>query len=99
MTNAKISSIKFENKDIINAIKALDPCKAHEYDGISVRMLKICDSSIVKPLTLTLMIHVSTSFYLLLIPYTKLLMLTLLLIQEAFFWISPKLLTKFGMKG
>ena len=29
MTNAKISSIKFENKDIINVIKALDPCLIH----------------------------------------------------------------------
>ena len=51
MTNAKIYLIKFENKDIINVIKALDPYKAHGYDDISIRMLKICDSAIVKPLT------------------------------------------------
>ena len=54
MANVKISSIKFENKDIINVIKALDPCKAHGYDDISLRMLKICDSAIVKPLTILL---------------------------------------------
>ena len=41
-------SIKLENKDIINVIKALDP----RYDDISIRMLKICDSAIVKPLTI-----------------------------------------------
>ena len=29
ITNAKICSIKFENKDIINVIKALDPCLIH----------------------------------------------------------------------
>ena len=52
MSNAKISSIQFENKDIINVIKVLDPCKAHGYDDISIRMLKICDSAIVKPLTI-----------------------------------------------
>ena len=52
MTNAKILSIKFKNKDIINLIKALDPCKTHGYDDISIRMLKICDSAIVKPLTI-----------------------------------------------
>ena len=52
MTNVKIFSSKFENKDIINVIKALDPCKAHGYDNISIRMLKICDSAIVKPLTI-----------------------------------------------
>ena len=44
MTNAKISSIKFENKNIINVIKALDPYKAHGYDDISIE--------IVKPLTI-----------------------------------------------
>ena len=172
MTNAKICLIKFENKDIINVIKALDPCKAHGYDDRSIRMLKICDSAIVKPLTTLfkngisegifpdnwkklnifpihkkgdkqivdnyrpvsllpvcgkiserlifnsmyqfleehnlLSIHqsgfrsndsVSTRFYLLSIPCTKLLMLTLLLMQEVFFWICPRPLTKFGMKG
>ena len=52
MTNAKTSSIQFENKDIINVIKALNPCKAHGYDDISIRMLKMCDSAIVKPLTI-----------------------------------------------
>ena len=52
MTNATISSSKFENKDIINVIKALDPCKAHGYDDISTRLLKICDSTIVKTLTI-----------------------------------------------
>ena len=40
MTNAKISAIKFENNYIINVIKALDPCKAHRYDDISITMLK-----------------------------------------------------------
>ena len=50
MTNAKICSIKFENKDVINKIKAFDPCKTHRYDDAFIRMLKICDSAIVKPL-------------------------------------------------
>ena len=40
MTNAKIYSIKFKNKDIINVIKALAPCKAHRYDDTFMRMLK-----------------------------------------------------------
>ena len=38
MINAKISSFKFENSDIINVIKALDPCKAHGYDDTYMRM-------------------------------------------------------------
>ena len=52
MTNAKISSIKFENKDIVNVTKALDPCKAHGYKDISIRMLKICDSATLKSLAI-----------------------------------------------
>ena len=52
MTNAKISSIKFENIDIINVIKALNPCKAHEHDDLSIRILKICELVIVKPLVI-----------------------------------------------
>ena len=38
MTNAKICSTKFKNKDTINVIKALDPCKANGYDDIYIRM-------------------------------------------------------------
>ena len=52
MANAKISSIKFEINDIINVIKALDPYKSHGYNDISIRILKICDSTIVKPMTI-----------------------------------------------
>ena len=63
MANAKISSIKFENKDIINVIKALDPCKAHGYDYISIRMLKICGSTIVKPLTILFKNYISQGIF------------------------------------
>ena len=52
MTNTKICSIKFENKGIIKLIKGLDPCKAHGYDDVSIRMFRICDSATVKPLTI-----------------------------------------------
>ena len=54
MTNAKIFLIKFENKDIMNIIKALDSCNAHGYDYVSIRTSKIYDSAIVKPLTILL---------------------------------------------
>ena len=52
MTNTTISWIKFENKDIINVIKAADPCKSQGYDDISITMSKICDSATLKPLTI-----------------------------------------------
>ena len=40
MTNSKISSIKFENKNIINAITALEPWKAHGYNDIRLYIYK-----------------------------------------------------------
>ena len=52
ITNTKLSSIKFENKDIINTIRSLSVDEAHVHDNISIRMLKICDSTIVGPLSI-----------------------------------------------
>ena len=43
MIKAKTSSLKFENSDIINVIKALDPCKTHGSDDTYMRMQKMCD--------------------------------------------------------
>ena len=85
MANAKMSSIKFENKDIINVIKALDPCKVDIYGDISIRMLITYFSrSIIYfqfiNLVFIVMTHISTSLYLLSIPFTRLLMLSLFLI-------------------
>ena len=51
-TNNSISSITFNRNDIAAIIRSLDPNKAHGYDMISIRMLKICDKSICKPLEL-----------------------------------------------
>ena len=50
--NTKLSSIKFENKDIINIIRSLSVGKAHGHDNTSIIMLKICDSAIVEPLSI-----------------------------------------------
>ena len=51
-TKNSISSITFNRNDIATIIRSLDPNKAHGYDMISIRMLKICDKSICKPLEL-----------------------------------------------
>ena len=52
LTNTKLSSIIFENKGIINIIRSLSGGKAHGHDNISNRMLKICDSAIIEPLSI-----------------------------------------------
>ena len=51
ITNAKLSSIKFESKDI-NIIKSLSVDKTNGQGNIFIRMLKICDSAIIEPLSI-----------------------------------------------
>ena len=52
ITNTKLCSIKFENRDIINIIRSLSVGKTHGHDNISTRMLKIYDGAIVEPLSI-----------------------------------------------
>ena len=51
-TDKKLSSLNFTSDDITKLILSLDPNKAHGYDKISIRMLKICGKTISKPLEL-----------------------------------------------
>ena len=46
----RLSDINIGTDTIIKLIRSLDPNKAHGCDGISVRMLKLCATSISKPL-------------------------------------------------
>ena len=52
ITNNLFSTISFTKDDIAKIIKNLNPNKAHGFDMISIRMLKICGDSILKPLEL-----------------------------------------------
>ena len=45
-----MSSITFSKDDIAKIIQNLDPNKAHGHDQISIRVLKLCSTSICKPL-------------------------------------------------
>ena len=51
VTNYSLSSISLNDQDILNITHSLNINKAHRYD-ISIRLLKICDSSIVRPLSI-----------------------------------------------
>ena len=51
-THKSLSTIHFTSDDILKIIKNLEPYKAHGHDMISIRMIKICDASICKPLEL-----------------------------------------------
>ena len=52
ITETKLSSFNIEDEDIYKIIKTLDINKAHGHDEVSIRMLKLCDKSIVKPLSI-----------------------------------------------
>ena len=49
VSNVSLSSIQFKDQDILKIIHFLNYNKVHGYDDISIRLLKICNSSIVKP--------------------------------------------------
>ena len=52
ITHESLSTIDFSTNDILKIIRNLDPNKAHGHDMISIRMIKICDTSICRPLKL-----------------------------------------------
>ena len=52
VTDNKLSSLQLEDNDIIKIIRSLDTSKGHGHDDISIRTLKICDSAIIKPLSI-----------------------------------------------
>ena len=51
-TDSTISSCHFTKDDILRKINNLDPNKAHGHDKISIRMLKIYNDSICRPLNI-----------------------------------------------
>ena len=52
LTDDKLSSFNISSEVIFQLIKNLGPNEAHGHDEISVKILKLCASSICKPLTL-----------------------------------------------
>ena len=50
LTQEKLCSLDFSNNEILKLIRSLNVHKAHGYDDISIRMIRICDKSLIKPL-------------------------------------------------
>ena len=46
------SAINFNHDDTLKIIRPLNINKAHGHDNISIRMIKLCDKAIVKPLSI-----------------------------------------------
>ena len=51
-TISRLSSLSFENNDILKLKRSLNIQKAHGFDDISIHIIKICDSALAKPLLL-----------------------------------------------
>ena len=52
LTQSRLNSINFNEDETLKIIRALNIHKVHGHDDISIRMIKICDKSILKPLIL-----------------------------------------------
>ena len=63
ITDSKPSALQFEEKDSIKIIRSLITNKAPGHDDISIRMLKICDLAIIKPLSIIFRICLNHSMF------------------------------------
>ena len=52
LTKSRINSVPFSDNLVINLIINLNVNKAHSHDNISIRMIKMCDESLLKPLSM-----------------------------------------------
>ena len=50
-TEDRLNDITFDNEKLLKIIQSLDANKAHGYDGILIRILKLGSRSIIKPLS------------------------------------------------
>ena len=49
-SESSLSAIPFNNDDILKIIRYLNSNKVHGHDNVSIRMIKIFDKTIVKPI-------------------------------------------------
>ena len=64
LTQSRLNYINFNKDEILKIIRALNIHKAHDHGDISIRMIKICDKSLLKPLILLLTNSTKLSCYL-----------------------------------
>ena len=62
-SDCRISDFLIQHDNVIKIIRDLNPTKAHGYDGISIRMIKMCAVSIVVPLMIIFNKALTTSVY------------------------------------
>ena len=63
LTQSRLNFINFNEDEILKVIRALNIHKAHGHDDISIRMVKICDKSLLKPLIILFENSIKSSCY------------------------------------
>ena len=63
LTQSRSDSLNFNEDEIVKIITALNPYKAHGYDDISIRMIKICGKSLLEPLIILFKNSTKSSHY------------------------------------
>ena len=63
LTNSRINSVPFSDDLVINIIRNLNVNKAHGHDDISIRMIKMCDESLLRPLFIVFQNSLKSSIY------------------------------------
>ena len=63
LTNSRINSVPFSDDLVINIIRNSNVNKAHGHDNISIRMIKMCDGSLLRPLSIIFRNSLKSSIY------------------------------------
>ena len=63
LTQSKINSLDFNEKEILKIIRALNIHKVHGHDDIFIRMIEICGKSFLKPLILLFQNSAKLSYF------------------------------------
>ena len=63
LTNSRINSVPFSDDLVINVIRCLNVNKAHGRDDISIRMIKMCDESLLKQISIIFRNSLKSSIY------------------------------------
>ena len=63
LTQSRLVSLDFNEGELLQIIRALNINKAHGHDDISIRMIKICDKSLLKPLTVLFRNSIKSFYY------------------------------------
>ena len=62
-TQSRLCTLHFDAEELLKIIRNLNVHKAHGHDDISIRMIKICDKSILKPLIILFENLTKSSYY------------------------------------